>query len=150
MSYTYPSAAHVLRAYLLGLGWATDPPAPPTTMRPYLLYALSMPDKWDRAACVYNTVGRLEGRLQRGGLTIEKYGILIKVRAEDEPTCFSKIKELPSIFDDINKEPVAYGGTTWCLFAVHRTSPILPIGPEEDNKRYLYTINALVSVKERS
>lgn len=107
-----------------------------------------MPDTPDNALCVYNTDGRMDGRLMRSGTVIEHPGIQIKVRAQKDAAAHGKARVIADFLDATFQAPVAIDGKNYTIQAYHRTTPVLALGQDESQRRVLYTINATITVRE--
>lgn len=137
------SPARVIAAWLVAHVHAYDPPA-----AQWGCYVSSLPDGGHNALCVYDTVGILQGRIQRTGETIETPGIQVRVRSQDYETGRAKADALCAAFDELFRHEVEVDDTDYLIQAVTRTTPVICLGPEEGNKRERFTINFLVTITE--
>lgn len=141
----HSSPAEVLRKWLVSQGLALDPPT-----ADWSCYVAGMPETPDKALCVYETSGILQGRIQRTGETIEHFGIQIRVRAATYQTGWVKARAICDAFDALQNAQVTLDTHTYKINAVTRKSSILHIGPEQNNKRERFTINFLATIRELS
>jgi hypothetical protein len=102
----------------------------------------------DNALCVYNTDGRLDGRIMNTGEVVEHPGIEIKIRGTGSGVAYRKAVSLANFLDTICGAPVAIDAKRYILAAITRTTPVLRLGQEEGQQRFLYTINAILTVRE--
>jgi hypothetical protein len=104
-------------------------------------YVSSMPDDVDQVVCLYNTMGRLFGRLQEGKTKVHP-GIKVEVRALDPGTGYDLISCISNALDKIQTQTVTVDEIDHYIQSVYRTSPIVELGEEVGKKRQLFTLNA--------
>lgn len=110
-------------------------------------YVGNHPDSPDNLVCVYDDDGRIDGREHVTGETLEHYGIQIKCRATDTSTSFGKLKRICEFADSIHRFTVNLSANEYLIQALTRTSPIIDIGPEnQDKHRWIHTVNFLVAL----
>ena len=140
-----PSAtpAEIIRQFLLDESLATVEDDWPV----YVSFFPSIPDE---SICIYDTVGRQDGRLMEDGFQIEHPGIQVRVRGPIYATVYEKANSIALALD-------AAGGTVvelssnqaYTLLNVSRTSPIIPLGVETegDRRRHHITVNAVLTLQ---
>jgi hypothetical protein len=139
------SQSDVLRWLLISLGIGTDP----TTEGSWPIHASSEPDSPDDLITVYDTTGVTSGRIQRTGETVEHRGITIQVRGTDHQTAWAKADALRVALDEsISTSPVTIGGYSYVVYAVTVKSGPLSLGTEPNTNRFLFTINAVMSLRQ--
>ncbi len=115
-------------------------------------YVSFLPDTPDDAVCVYDTAGRMDGRLMATGEQIIHPGIQIRVRGLSYAEVWEKTNELARELDSMGRVLVALSSSeAYTLLNVSRTGDIIPVGIEEENgrRRHHFTVNAVVTlVKE--
>jgi len=115
-------------------------------------YIGSMPDGVhieDDCACVYDTSGMMDGRLQDNGLVIQHYGVQLKIRSKDYQDGWAKIDLIAGSLDAVSNYDISVSGDDYRIHNVSRTTPIVPLGTEEGMKRrWLFTANFLVTISQ--
>ena len=117
------------------------------------LYVSFLPDKPDEMIAIFDTAGRLDGRMMRTGEQIEHYGIQIQVRGKSYPGTYAKVRGIASFLDAVKKESVDMGSDEiYVLHNMSRSGAILPIGMETvaDRRRYLFSLNYLATITQQS
>lgn len=105
-------------------------------------------DEPDNTITIYDTITDIDGRLQATGEVIEHPAIQIRVRAKDQPTGYSKATEIKNALDAVKRTEVDMGDRKFVIAGIHRLSGVVTLGTDEDKKRHLFTINALLTLKE--
>lgn len=142
------SPAEVVCNLLIGLGLGTDPTADEawpifTTQEP------DGPDVPDSVITVYDTAGRQHGRSQVDGEVQEHRGVMIRVRDANHPDGHAKANEIAIALDEtVYQDAVVVGAATYLVHAISRAGSINVLGKEPTSNRNLFTINALVSLKQ--
>lgn len=140
------SPGQVIQHYLVAQAIGTDP----TAGADWSCFYSMMPDTPDKCLAVYDSESVLQGRFQIDGAYYERYGVQVLVRTS--PTAVSvgwrKCKEITEDFEKtVNRSYVPYGGDTYRLHAISRTSAILPLGRESPSSfRFLFSMNFLVNM----
>lgn len=144
-------ASQIVIPYLIANGIVSAPGA----LRPWPVYRNNRPDQPDEVVTVYDYEGEFQGRMQRTGEVVEFPGIQVGFRAKstraDEASIFGK--RMCNVLDGILNATVVLtispGVTkTYQIQSFRRTSPVLPLGPEENGSRLLFTINGLITIGE--
>lgn len=114
------------------------------------VYATREPDSPDSTITVYDTAGRLDGRVMVSGQVQEHPGIQIRVRDADSAAGFKKAKAVATaLSEDVLRTMVTIGANTYEVQAISRTSGVFALGKETlTSKRNVFTINATVSLWE--
>jgi len=108
------------------------------------IYVGHMPDDPDAAVCLYDTSGRMDGRVPDE--TITKPGFQLRVRAGDHRTAYTRIQALQQHLDTIYRRTVAVGGDSYIIQAVRQTSTVLALGREPGGeRRTLFTLNGTIT-----
>lgn len=135
----------ILREYLIkpDLGIGTDPDDDSA----WPIYAPKEPDGADNLILVTDTAGVSKGRTSPDAERDEVYGIFVRLRSADH-TGGSRAWTLAMALDNIDNEVVVLDGTSYIIRSVQRTSPVIPLGENVPNsRRYVFTVNALASVR---
>jgi len=135
------SPADILYHHLLGLSTIGD-----------LMVAL-LRDTPDDTTSVFDTAGRLDGRLMESGKVIEHYGIQIQVRGKVYLSTFQRALDIADFLDATKKESVAIGSDeVYTIWNVSRTGAIVPVGIEtvDDRRRHLFTLNYVITVSQQN
>lgn len=109
------------------------------------------PDTPDNLVCIYDTAGKQDGRIMASGEAIIHPGIQIMVRGLDYNDVHSQMRKIWLNTDAVRKVTVAIsGGSTYSLLNVSRTGDVLNAGIESvsDRRRYVLTLNAVVTMRE--
>jgi len=140
----YPTA--ILKEYLVGEMLLQTPSGSAT----WPVYLQSLPDGndiEDDACCLFDIVGSKDGRLMIGTF-LQHFGVQLKVRSKEYQDGWNKINAIAEDLDFISNEDVEYDGNTYRLHNVSR-NVITPLGTEEGMKRrWLFTINFLVTISQ--
>lgn len=104
----------------------------------------------DNTVSIFDTQGKMEGSVQPTGEIQEQEGILIRVRAEDYKTGFTKAHALAIVLDQfVVNETVSIESKFYLIQSINRTSAVLHVGKETGaSKRHLFTINATVALTQ--
>lgn len=140
------SPADVLRRLLIVLGHGADPPA-----TPWPVFVGREPDTPDSVITIRNTSGRNLGKTMPDGERQELHGVSVRVRSASYAAGYTKARQIAVALDeDIDQEVVAAGSPSrnYRVHAVHRTGDVNDLGPEEQTRRSVFTLNALMSVRE--
>jgi hypothetical protein len=138
------SPAHILYRHLV----ACEVVSAPDAGRDWPATYTSMPDAPDNVVCIYNTTGRHDGRLMGTGEVIEHPAIMCKVRAGRDADAYARASLIADILDKIKQAAVAIDGKNYTIESVSRPTPIIQLGQEEGGRRFAYTVNAYLTVRE--
>ena len=145
MSSLAHSPADVIRWLLIDLGLGTDPSEEDS----WPIHTSSEPDSPDNSITVYDTAGIVDGRIQRTGETREHCGVMLQVRGTSQPIAWAKANAANVILDEsIDKSNITIGSTDYIVYAVTRHSGPLSLGREPSTNRFLFTINAVVALRQ--
>lgn len=137
------SPAEIICQLLLDLTLAND-------TGDWTVYVSFFPDDPDSAICVYDMVGKKDGRLMKTGEQIEHPGIQIMVRSASYPEGWKKAEGIALALDTQRKSVVAADSeNSYIVHNVSRTGNILHAGQEMegDRRRHLFVVNALVTIE---
>ena len=141
------SAVQVLRELLIKLGGGTDPDDEDS----WPIYATREPETPDSLITITGTTGYLKGRRMYDGYTFEHPGAQIRIRAYGHDTAFTKANALAVLIDAACLETVTIGSSTYTVYNVKRTGPIIDLGKEvPQSKRNIFTINVVVNLRQTS
>ena len=140
-----PSPADIVAQLMIDEGQATDP----ADRNDWPVYVGTTPKKPDEVIAVFDTTGRKDGRSMIDGETFTHKGIQVSFRAGKKATCFSKAKGVKVWVDQaVYQDSVVLDGLTDDVHCLSRTGPLLYAGQDPESRRYLYTLNALVTYRE--
>ncbi len=144
------SPAEIIRAALVVLAAGTRPgAATPPTPPVWPIYVGHMPNDPDNAVCIHDTAGRPDGRIMRGGETIQKPGWMVHVRGLDHPTAYARIDLIRRTMDGIRNFVVAVDGNRYSIESITQLGGILSLGQEpEVTCRDGFTLNGTVTYRE--
>lgn len=109
------------------------------------------PDSPDDVIVITDTTGAMDGQTQVDGEQCEHHGLQIKVRSKDNPTGYVKIRALAVYVDEnILRAGVTVGSNTYTVQAINRQGGVLHLGREAGSERDLFSINALVTLRQTS
>lgn len=143
------SPAEIVQQLLIDLGYGDDV-AYTGTGTAYPVYHGIMPDVEDDCLCVTDTEGIIHQRDMAARSRQEHHGIQVRVRCENVTTGGKKARDIAEAFDSVvYQNTVLIDSSTYLVQAMTRTSPVIYIGPEVGtSRRYLFSVNAIVSVRE--
>ena len=112
-------------------------------------YASLHPDQPDNSLCVYGTDGRTEGKIQFTGETVTKFGIQVRIRANEYLPGYAKAKVVHDLFDAVYKQQVTIDSSTYLVHAIHNSGNVFSLGLElAATRRRLWTVNAVATITE--
>jgi len=136
----------ILAAYIIEtLGKMTDA----SDKSEWPLYKTSMPtgDNVEiNCGALYNTTGMNESRLMTG-LVVTHPGIQLRIRSSTSEIGWVKIEDIADALDKVENVDIVVKGKTYRIQNASRTSPIVPLGQEIGTRRYLFTVNYLLTVR---
>lgn len=108
-----------------------------------------MPTFPDNVIVLRDTDGRGFGRFGWNGEQQESHGILFNVRATDFKTGWRKANALSVVLDQsIYQNTVTVEGVHYVVYQAARTTRVLRLGEEPGSKRVLFSLNALLNVRQ--
>lgn len=119
----------------------------------YQLFYSYLPDDPDNAIAIFDTAGRLDGRMMRTGEQIEHYGIQITIRGRNYVEAWRLANSIATYLDAVKKETVVIpGGDTYILHNVSRSGAVIPVGIETVNTRLrrIFSINMTVTLSRET
>ena len=139
------SQADVVRYLLIGQSLGTLPSASgawPISVGMEL-------DTPDNTITVYNTQGKLQGRIQTTGEAVEQYGVQIRIRSTTDQVGFVKANSIrTTITETVYQNTVAIGASNYLVHSLLLASSVLPLGRDTSSNRFLHTINVLVNLRQ--
>lgn len=140
------SPAQVIRKMLLDLAVVSA-----HTASEWATFVSFLPEKPDKAICVYDSQGSQDGRIQKTGERVDHPGIQVMVRGTDYEETYEKANTVATTLDAQKNVSVAFPDPeTYTVHNVSRSSTVLSLGMEEyGSKRLFYfSINAVVTLKQ--
>jgi len=140
------SPSQVIRQLLLNFALGEE------TEGDWTIFTSFLPDTPDLAICVYDTAGRFDGRIMRGGEWIERPGVQVRVRGVTYKETWEKTNAIALSLDTVRKSVVTTEEEDYIVHNVSRTGAIIPLGIEETSKgrRHHFTINMLLTLQRLS
>ena len=139
------SPADVMRWLLIDLGIGTAPEDEGS----WPIQDSNEPDLPDNLITVYDTAGITDGRVQRTGETAEHKGFMVQIRSTDKPTAWAKAEAIKTAMDEsILNLLVTVDTSEYVIYSVTRHSGPVSLGREPSTNRFLFTINAVVSLRQ--
>lgn len=147
------SPADIIRYLLIHAGGGVLPPS--TNAWP--IYAWQEPDLPDNVVTLYDTSGKMDGRIHDGEHQ-QHEGVQIRVRAAVASDGNTKIRGLVEILDKqilntivVCNNVSGSGTSTYKVISVTRPGTIMSIGKDTPTtKRAIFTCNLLVTVEQLS
>lgn len=104
----------------------------------------------DQGIWVFSTQGIINGRSQRTGEYSEHYGIQVRTRGKNPEEAHLKAQEIEDYFSRTVKRTTVVIPTTgsFLIHAITKTSPLIPLGREEKNRRSEYSSNFTATIEE--
>ncbi len=143
----YHKPSDVIQQLLIDLGIATDP----ADDGDWPVYESVEPDQPDNCITVYTTTGIKQGRVSFG-TSILKYGIQIRIRAQDDAEGDYKARDIYQAFDeDVLRTSVIISDDEeheYLVQEVANQGDVIPLGYElPASRRKVFVINCLVSMR---
>lgn len=147
MSVPTKSPASILAQLLIDLSLGIAPSA----NGDWRSYANDMPDLLtgpDSVLCSYDTTAIFDGRLMRGGDTIEHPGWQIRVRAMSFESGWAKAAAIANALDGVARRTVTVDATDFVIQGIHRRGNIIPLGHEDNDRkrRQAFTLNGVMTI----
>ncbi len=117
------------------------------------VFVSNIPDQPDRAICVYDTLGRFDGRIMRTGEKIEHPGIMVLVRGSIYPETYDRAKAIALALDQTAPFTTVElsSSDVYLIQNISRTGALHPLGfMEDDRRRYHFSINAVLTYRKES
>jgi hypothetical protein len=140
------SPALILKEYLVDALLLQTPSG--ATEWPVYLQALPDGDYIeDDCGCLSDGGGDKDGRLMIGTV-IQHYKIQLRARSREYDDGWNKINSICDILDFISNEDVVYDSDTYRIYNVSR-DVITPLGQEEETRRrWLFSVDFLVTISQ--
>lgn len=141
--------SQIVRQLLIDLALASDGGAS------WPVYATQEANSPDATITVYDTAGRLQGKV----LPIKEVhilrGVQINIRASDATTGYKKADDIAIALDQVAlstvnvTDPSGYGTATqaYTIYNIARAGDIIPV-PQPSSNLKVYTVNVLVNLKQ--
>jgi hypothetical protein len=145
------SQEDVVAALLVAEGLAVRPSAGTANNWPVAIGSMPTGGSLNNYIAVYGTGADQDGRLHRTQERVEYPTFQVMVRGTDYPTGRNKAKAIVAYFDSISSlapEGVTVDAVSIEVYAVHVITTVTPVGEEENNKRWLFSVNAKITFKE--
>lgn len=137
--------AEIIRKAIVDLGYGTMPSAGQAWPASVFTEAAS-PDNF---ITVYNTTGRLLARIQQTGEWEGSKAVMVRVRGQTPALASQKVEAIAAAFDQVfTLRSVTIAGRTYLVHVVSRTGDPIDNGKEPGGSRWIYTLNALVTIEE--
>lgn len=143
------SPGNITRYAIIALGQGTLPVLPPGTNLAWPVYCPTEPDRPDNCITVRTTAGRGSGRTSPDGESIGHYGVQIRVRSAEEDAGYLKTENIRLALETVHLNlTVTIGAVSYKLWCFANIGDVLPLGKAPESKRFLHTVNALLSVRD--
>jgi len=141
------SPADVVRHLLIALSQGTLP----SDSGSWPVYCGRIPSTPDSAIVVLDTEGVKTGRTMPDGEQQGMHGVQIHLRSTNHAAVFTKARTVAVQLDtQVNRDTVTISSSTYLVQSVSRVGDPIAVGKDVDTKRDIFTINALVSVRQTS
>lgn len=126
------------------------------------VYTAMLPAEVDKGIVIYDTAGKMDGRLMSTGEQIEHPGIMVRVRGPVYLETATKVGDIARFFDSLPPRtevtmpaapagPASMEGKVFVIQNISRSGSVLPTGVEEgDRIRHGFTLNAMLTIRERT
>lgn len=140
------SPARIIRDMIVDLGLGSEPSA--NTAWP--VYADIEPDSPDPLIAVFDTAAVLQGRVQVSGQVQEFFGISILVRSANPSAGWTKANSVGIALDGLNayQRSVSISANVYEVHSLNRRSGVISAGKGPNDKRNLYTLNYITSIRQ--
>lgn len=135
-----PSA--IIAAYLISEGLGTRQ----SDDDDWPMFISSMPDIAKDCSAVYDTSPLIEGKLMRGGVVVEHYGIMVKVKSDDYETGWSQITRMMTVLDELLNVEIELSENLYLLKGCTRRSGPQFIGQDTETRKSLFTMNYTITI----
>ncbi len=143
------SPANIVRHLLIQLSLGIEPVAGSTTS--WQVFCTGEPSNPDEVITIYGTAAKSFGRLHINGETIEKHGIQVRVRSSSPTVGGDKARAIARALDvSVLRTYVTVDDAQYLVHSITRTSDVLELGKDPDSHRYLFTINAVATLRQTS
>lgn len=119
----------------------------------WTVYVGFTPSEGDKAITIFDTAGKLDGRMMRSGEQIEHPGVQVQIRSDLYWEALDRSQEIAAMLDAQYKTliPINLPGKPEMIYEllnVSRVGGVVPIGVEDgDNVRHYFTVNAILTVR---
>lgn len=142
------SPADIVSRLLIQLGLGTEPPVAPALPGLWPVYTANEPDSPDNCITVYDTAGIAGPRTNPDGERSEYEGIQVRIRGATYPAGWAKAKSIAVALDEtILEEYLSFESSAYLIHHLVRNN-VLSLGNPPDSNRYLFSINAVLSVRQ--
>lgn len=145
------SPATILQVWAVKNRLGSDPILSPD-WKEWPVFVGSFPDTQkvpDKAICIYDTSGFLDGRCMRTGNVLVHEGINIRVRGtEDYDSQYLMARNLFEKLAKIRNDPVVVKTRGYRIKSFSHTTPIASVGETELRARKSFVLNGLVSITQ--
>ena len=141
------SPADILRNFLVTEGLVAE--VGTDVAVPWQAFVSHLPNVPEDAVCLYDTAGRLDGRMMDTGEQIEHPGIQLVFRSGDYLALWEKVNAVVLALDRILRQLVAIeSGTYVRIHSVSRAGSPNYLGIDEmgDRRRHLVSVNVTVTL----
>lgn len=105
----------------------------------------------DAAIIVYDTAGKLDGRLMATGEVISHPGVQIRIRGPIYPDTWGKAFAIAEKLSEVNRSLVAVASDkAYLVVSLNQEGDILPLGlvTEGDRTNHNFTVNITTTIEE--
>jgi len=142
----YHSAARIVQQLLIDLGLATDYDGADSAWPSFLGVEPPTPNN---VLTLFDTEGRIQGRLMNDGEVQDKPGVQIRIRNESVVDGYVKGRAILNGLDTgVERTSVIVDEDQYTVQSLTRTTDVLSLGLERGTgRRWLHTINYVVSYR---
>ena len=141
------SPAVIMTAYVIEkLAKMTDP----SDRDDWPLYATHLPDGKNvktNVGAIFDTPGTQDRRSMTGEWP-EHPGIQLRIRARNSPEGYAKTEDVASTLDKVAFGGITIGVLEYRIQNVRRTSTVVSLGLEPEKRRFNFTVNFLLTIRE--
>lgn len=152
MTVSIHSPAKVVQQVMINNGWLNEPATAGQPDPDWPAYVNGEPASPDNCVTIYDVNVGTDGRAMIDGEVFAHDGIMIRVRAKDNPTGWEKAQTLKNIVSQqVYDEVVTIDGHTYIWHNASKIGTILRMGKDAGgSKRNLLTLNFEISLVQLS
>ena len=139
------SVAYIIRDLLVDASVITKPAS--NSAWPGYVSEFPRSSSTDNVVVVNNTTAKSDGRVHHDGEQQEHEGIQIIVRGVTYSIGYAKANAMKMTIDGIVRSSVTIGDATYLVQSISRVGGIIDLD-EPNSKRKLFSLNALVTVRQ--
>lgn len=123
----------------------------PATTGNWKVYDSSVDVEDDQAIFVLGMAGTLGERNMGSGQKTQHYGIQVFTRGKEPVAARIKAMQVENfLMESVKQTTVTFDGHSYLIHAVSMTTPLIPLGQEEKNRRFQFSGNFIATITQES